>query len=169
MAQTRVRVAVETSFRRKMPARLLRGWAERVLLLLGQPASLGLDVAVTDDARVRELNRLYRGLDEETDVLAFPFQPEAVQAEYYGDTPPDLDMGAFVVPEGEQLLGELVIAYPYAARQAEEAGHPVQDEVRLLLVHGILHLSGYDHTEPEDERVMWAKTHEILEALEQQT
>jgi len=58
-----------------------------------------------------------------------------------------------------------VIAFPYAERQARIAGHSVQDEIRLLLVHGILHLLGYDHMEPEDERQMGEKTNELLARL----
>ena len=167
MPPTKVHVTVAPAFRRQMPARLLRAWAAQALALLGQPAAVGLDIAVTDDAHVRDLNRQYRGLDAETDVLSFPYQPEATPAEYYGETPPAaVNVEDFVVPAAEQLLGELVIAYPYGARQAEEAGHSAQDEMRLLLVHGILHLLGYDHMEPEDEKRMWDKTNEILEALQ---
>ena len=63
------------------------------------------------------------------------------------------------------VLGELVLSYPYAERQATNAGHPVAEELALLTVHGVLHLLGYDHLEPEDQAAMWAKTNAILATL----
>ena len=67
----------------------------------------------------------------------------------------------FVLPPGENedvSLGEIIISYPQTCRQAEQAGHPVGQELTVLLVHGVLHLLGYDHEEPDDEAVMKAAT-----------
>src|SRR2546423_10134077 len=90
-------------------------------------------VTLTGDEHLREYNRRYRGLDETTDVLAFAAREE----------PPDQ---RFQAPPGtEHWLGDIVIALPRARRQAREAGHPMNDEVRLLAVHGFLHLLGYYH------------------------
>ena len=95
-----------------------------------------LSITVTDDETVRGLNREYAGEDAVTDVLSFS-QREGEE---------------FVAPpEGVPPLGEVVIAYPQALRQA--AG-PVEREVERLLVHGVLHLLGYDHAEPEEARRM---------------
>lgn len=174
MNRSAVHVAVDPAYRRAVPAVLLRRWARAALQYLGLAANTGLDIAITDDARVRELNRSYRGLGEATDVLSFPYQDQAVPAPYYGEAPPPATSPptgragpqAFVVPPREAtLLGEVVIAFPYAQRQAQIAGHSVQDEIKLLLVHGILHLLGYDHMEPEDERRMDEKTNELLARL----
>jgi probable rRNA maturation factor len=115
------------------------------------PTELG--VVVSDDATVRELNRRYLGVDEPTDVLSFNLGEE-------GDEP-------FALPPGEAApLGEVIISFPTADRQAEEQGHSVQAEVAHLLVHGVLHLLGYDHLEAEDERTMRQREEEILADLD---
>jgi probable rRNA maturation factor len=119
-----------------------------------------VSVVIADDDVVRELNLQHRGLDENTDVLSFSF---AHQGEYYGEEErsalgTDFD---FVLPPGENdhtSLGEIIISYPQTCRQAEQAGHPVGQELTVLLVHGVLHLLGYDHEEPDDEVAMKAAT-----------
>ena len=119
-----------------------------------------VSVVIADDEVVRELNRQHRGLDENTDVLSFSFTHEG---EYYGEeerdkSETDID---FVLPPTESdgmALGEIIISYSQTCRQAEVAGHPVGQELTVLLVHGVLHLLGYDHEEPDDETVMMAAT-----------
>ncbi len=97
-------------------------------------------VLITDDETMRELNHQYRGLDETTDVLAFAL------GEATGD---------FALPPGAPpQLGEVIISCPQAQRQAQEAGHPLDVELGQLLVHGLLHLLGYDHEEAADEAQM---------------
>ena len=119
-----------------------------------------VSVVIADDEVVRELNLLHRGLDENTDVLSFSFTHEG---EYYGEeerSVPGADFD-FVLPPNESddtSLGEIIISYPQTCRQAEQAGHPVGQELTVLLVHGVLHLLGYDHEEPDDEAVMKAAT-----------
>ncbi len=109
-----------------------------------------LTIVVTDDERVRDLNREYRGVDEPTDVLSF---------QTYGDD-------EFVEsPEAESYLGDVVIAYPFTAAQAMESGRSVKHDLALMVVHGVLHLLGYDHSSPEEEKVMWDKQNSILERL----
>ena len=115
-----------------------------------------VSVVIADDEVVRELNRLHRGLDENTDVLSFSFTHEG---EYYGEEDrsareTDID---FVLPPTENdsvALGEIIISYPQTRRQAEVSGHSAEQELAVLLVHGVLHLLGYDHEEPDDETVM---------------
>ena len=106
-----------------------------------------LSVTVTDDGTVRGLNREYAGEDEVTDVLSFSQQE-----------------GEKLVgpPGGVPALGEVVIAYPQAFRQAEEGGRSVEEEVTRLLIHGTLHLLGYDHAEPGEERRMRGREEELL-------
>ena len=96
------------------------------------------------DRRIRALNRRYRGEDHPTDVLAFP------QGEGGGP------------PGHPGLLGDVVISVETAARQAARAGNSLEREAALLLIHGILHLLGYDHAEPEEERRMQAREEELL-------
>lgn len=107
-------------------------------------------LTLTGDEHLREYNRRYRGIDEPTDVLAFAAQ----------EKPSDQ---RFQAPPGtEHWLGDIVIALPRARRQAREAGHPINDEVRLLAVHGFLHLLGYDHGEPAEETAMTELSNRIL-------
>ena len=128
------------------------------------PMGLGsMGVVIADDGTLRDLNRRHRGLDEVTDVLAFS---NAHQGEYYGEdgsTRESVSAVQFVVPPGAAPgLGEVVISYPQAVRQAREAGHPEEKELTVLLAHGILHLLGYDHVAPEEAAVMEARQAEIL-------
>jgi probable rRNA maturation factor len=118
--------------------------------LLKVPAETVVVLTLTGDEHLREYNRRYRGLDEPTDVLAFAAQ----------EAPKDQ---RFQAPPGtEHWLGDIVISLPRARRQAREAGHPVNHEVRLLAVHGFLHLLGYDHGEPAEETTMTALNNHIL-------
>lgn len=112
------------------------------------PAELSLVIA--DDGKVAELNRRYRNHDGTTDVLSFSLR-EGVKF-----APP---------PDSILHLGEVIISYPQAARQAEAYGYSVAEELALLLVHGILHLLDYDHESPKDARRMRARQKLILESL----
>jgi probable rRNA maturation factor len=109
-------------------------------------------VTLASDENLREYNSRYRGLDEPTDVLAFAAREQPTDPRFL---PP---------PGTEGWLGDIVISVPTARRQAKAAGHPVNDEMRLLAVHGFLHLLGYDHAEPAEEAAMTALTNRILAA-----
>ena len=107
----------------------------------------GLSIVITDDRAVRDLNRRFLGPDEPTDVLSFPLK----------------ERRSFVTSSaGARQLGEVVIAFPTAARQARRAGHPIADELAHLLAHGILHILGYEHERPGQERRMRAREDELL-------
>ena len=88
-----------------------------------------LSVAIVSDRRMRALNRQFRGKDKVTDVLSFPAA----------------DRSASSAPSAAGFLGDMVIASGVARQQAREAGHSIQTEVRVLALHGLLHLLGYDH------------------------
>lgn len=103
-------------------------------------------LVITDDAQIRELNRQFRKMDKETDVLSFPSDEI------------DLDTG-------RPYLGDIIISYPQAKLQAEQAGHSVETELQLLAVHGLLHLLGFDHSNKEEKKLMWAKQAETLNKL----
>jgi len=109
-------------------------------------------VTLTGDENLREYNSRYRGLDEPTDVLAFAAREQPTDQRFHAP------------PGTEDWLGDIVISVPTARRQAKEAGHPVDDEVRLLAVHGFLHLLGYDHAEASEAAAMTALTTRILAA-----
>lgn len=106
----------------------LRPWL-RDLLAVVAPSHDSLSVLFTSDRRMRELNREWRQKDRPTDVLSFPG----------ADT-----------PEGRHL-GDVAISVPTARRQAAEAGHSLERELRILLLHGVLHCLGYDHEEDDGE------------------
>ena len=153
-------VTIKAPFRGRLDRAALRRLAVRVLKAEGvaPPAEVGL--VVTDDETLRDLNRRYRGLDEPTDVLSFGHEPfDRLRTEPFDR----LRTEPFVTPpDGVRRLGEVILSYPTAERQAQEAGHSVQNEAAHLMVHGLLHLVGYDHDDPEDERRMRAREEELL-------
>jgi probable rRNA maturation factor len=120
--------------------------------LLKVPQEAVTVLTLTGDAHLQEYNRRYRGLDEPTDVLAFAAQEKPVDQRFQAP------------PGTENWLGDIVISLPRARTQAREAQHPMNDEVRLLAVHGFLHLLGYDHAEADEEAAMTALTNRILTA-----
>ncbi len=136
----------------------LQSVAEQVLLAQNAGPGVELGLVITSQERVQELNRSYLDRDEPTDVLAFSMLPE-LHTE--GDLPP------FVPPpDGVLHLGEVIISYPQAVTQAKEQGHSVKKELATLIIHGVLHLLGYEHDKPELERQMRAKEAEILSYVE---
>jgi len=122
-------VVVATPDGGRLPTRGLAAW------LVGVAPSRArgeVAIALVSDARMRSLNRAYRGADVATDVLSFP---------HNGLPRPR--------PADERSLGDIVIASGVAARQAREAGHSIATELRVLALHGLLHLLGYDHERDE--------------------
>ena len=115
-------------------------------------------LVVTSDEAVQALNRDYRGIDSPTDVLSFAAQEDA-------PAEPDLALPPELAAEMDRHLGDIVIAYPYASRQAQHFGNTIAAELRLLAIHGTLHLLGYDHATPEEEEAMWAEQEAILSPL----
>ncbi len=148
MAEHVVRVSVVEPFASSLSEDRLESVARRVLEAEGVDAA-ELSVTVTDDETVRCLNREYAGEDAVTDVLSFSQR----EGEEFA-----------APPGGASPLGEVIIAYPQAARQAGEQEQSVDEEVARLLVHGILHLLGYDHAQPEEERRMRAREEELVGA-----
>ena len=137
----------------------LESVAVEVLLAEGTDPRSELGLVITDQEKIRELNLVHLGEDEPTDVLSFPMLPES------GD---EAESGTFIVPpDGIAHLGEVIISCPQAVIQAEERGHSVPKEVATLVIHGVLHILGYDHDEPERERRMRARESEILSRIEE--
>jgi len=134
----------------------LQGIAYQVLVAQGAGAEVELGLVIATQERVKQLNRDYRGRDEPTDVLAF-----SAREEVGADLPPFVQP-----PDGVLHLGEVIISYPQAAIQAEEHRHSVRKEIAILIIHGVLHLLGYEHGNPELERQMRAREAEILSHIE---
>ena len=132
------------------------GWVKKIVrhVLKGEGVASPYEVSLvfTDSETVKQLNRDYRGVDEPTDVLAFYMLPQK-----------GADSSFVLPPDGLTRLGEVIISYPQAVEQAKEQGHPPERELALLVVHGILHLLGYDHEEPEEESKMRERERELLE------
>ena len=140
----------------EFPRELLERAAHAALENQSESPDTELTIVLTDDAKIQELNREYLGIDSPTDVLSFP------ATETDGS---EID-GSEIDPEtGARYLGDILISLPYAARSAERAGHPLEAEVQLLVVHGVLHLSGHDHAEADEKNRMWEAQAGILEAL----
>jgi probable rRNA maturation factor len=148
-----IEVQVDEEFVNLVDEQNMRAAAAEVLRQAGK-SSAALTIAVTDDDYVRQLNREYRGIDAPTDVLSFGSEPDEPEDETIGASqalalPPEL------AAELENYLGDLVIAYPYTVHQAAYYQTSVAAELRLLAIHGTLHLLGYDHATPEEEALMW--------------
>jgi probable rRNA maturation factor len=135
-------------------------FSDAVFLAIDQPgleqaASAALDhvtakgdltVVLTDDAQLHDLNRQFLGIDAPTDVLSFPS----------GEIDPET---------GAPYLGDVLISVPRAQEQATAKGHALQAELSLLVVHGVLHLLGYDHADVADKQTMWQAQATILARL----
>ena len=123
---------------------------EQAALAALQHAQAGQQVeaslVLSDDAQLHDLNLQFLGIDAPTDVLAFQS----------GETDPDSQ---------ETYLGDIIISYPRAQAQAATGEHPVEAELQLLVVHGMLHLLGYDHAEAEQKAAMWAAQRSVLTGL----
>jgi len=153
-----INVLFEEGLEQKLEEGWLRSIAELVLSTQGISPNAELGLVITGQERVQQLNRDYRGRDEPTDVLAF----SAVEEPQPGAPP-------FVVPpDGILHLGEVIISYPQAVIQAEEHRHSVEREIAILVIHGVLHLLGYDDEEPEPKCRMAAREQEILGCIEEQ-
>jgi probable rRNA maturation factor len=111
-----------------------------------QSADGDLTIVLTDDEQLHHLNRDYLGVDAPTDVLSFPAS----------ETDPET---------GRRYLGDILLSVSRAETQASAAGHPLVDEARLLVVHGVLHLLGHDHAEAEEKAKMWKAQGEIMDRL----
>ena len=144
ISNTQKKVKIPTGIRL-----LIRRCCHAVLQLENFDGSAEVSVRFVDNEEIRKLNKQYRNIDKETDVLSFPMGENGVY-DVNHDT-------------GAKILGDIVISMEKAVEQAKMYNHPLQREVGFLTVHSMLHLLGYDHMEPEEEKEMFAKQKEILE------
>ena len=136
-----------------------------------------LSILLVDRTVMAQLNARYMGERRPTDVLAFPMDGPSPASgppggpvgprgfaggERLADDDEDLDDDEEDDDDAPWLLGDVVLCPSYAADQARRAGHPLAAELELLVVHGILHLCGFDHAEPEEDQAMRARTDELL-------
>jgi probable rRNA maturation factor len=126
---------------------LLENAAQQTLGQVDPQRDADLSLALSDDDQIRRLNRQFLDVDAPTDVLAFP--------------------GSEIDPDSQvEYLGDVIISYPRALAQSIAAGHSVEDELCLLVVHGVLHLLGYDHSNEQEKAAMWALQDQILAHLD---
>ncbi len=149
---------VDRDFQEQVDKKWLRRLVKETIAVYGVESEVELSLLITDDATVHKLNKKYRGVDRTTDVLSF-----ALEADKCGDA-----SAGFVMPPGSTTqLGEVIVSYPKAADQAAERNLAVEDELALLVVHGVLHLLGYDHDKPVREREMKSLEQRVLSAVQE--
>lgn len=137
---------------------------EQVLTQENCPYEAEAELILTDGETIRRMNREFREIDRETDVLSFPMTAFPSPASYeFLETEEGDD--SFHPETGELLLGDIVISVPQARRQAKEYGHSLKREYAFLVAHSMLHLLGYDHMTPEEAEVMEKKQEEALQTL----
>ncbi|MCJ7576622.1 MAG: rRNA maturation RNase YbeY [Dehalococcoidia bacterium] len=147
-----IEIFVEEEFRGMVDGGWVKKIVRQVLKAEGMAPPYEVSLVFTDPETVQRLNRDYRGVDEPTDVLAFYMLPQR-----------GADSSFALPPDGVTRLGEVIISYPQAVAQAREQGHSPERELALLVIHGILHLLGYDHEEPEEKSKMSERERELLE------
>jgi probable rRNA maturation factor len=153
-----ISILIEEGLEFDLDAEWLQLMMEKTLIAEKVPSNVEISLVITGQERIQELNRDYRGLDQPTDVLSFSLseQKDVIPSSFIGP------------PDGVLHLGEVIISYPQALIQARERGHSIKKELAVLIVHGVLHILGYDHEKPEMEAAMQAREKEILESLEKE-
>ena len=157
MTEPEINISVENNI--NVPVE--RSWLQRIAIITleseGVISVVEIGLVITDSKTIHKLNRTYRGENKPTDVLAFHMTP---------NTNEKSDTSFVSPPDGVHHLGEVVISYPQAVKQAQEQGHSTVQELALLIVHGILHLLGYDHELPDEEQKMRVRENKIIDKLE---
>lgn len=153
MSNFEIEVQIDDEYASLVDGENLRAAAKATLIANGIEDA-ELTIVITSDAAVQQLNCDYRGVDAPTDVLSF-----AAQA---GETEHDLALPPELTAELDCYLGDIIIAYPYTLQQAEHFANTPAAELRLMVIHGVLHLLGDDHDTPEAEAEMWARQEAVL-------
>jgi probable rRNA maturation factor len=141
-----IHIQVDEDFWPVVKTTELRKAARSACSVAGLPTDSEFTIVITGDKQVRTLNREYRKVNDTTDVLSFPSTEKDPRT-------------------GKKYLGDVVISHPRASQQATAAGHSSQDELCLLIIHGVLHLAGHDHAEKEEEQAMFNLQRNALSAL----
>jgi len=131
---------------RKISRSKLKQWLKRIEQTLKIKKHLEISLAIVSDAAIKKLNRTYRGKNQTTDVLSFG----------------EVDSTVKISQSVKNYLGEIIICYPQASRQAKTNGHSLEKELQLLLTHGFLHLLGHDHQKAKEAKIMREFEQKIL-------
>ena len=152
-----INISIDKEFKKYLKSIWLRKIAKIVIAAKNVGTTkLEMSLVITGDEQIHELNLKYLDEDRPTDVLSFPMNEQL-------DAVP-----VFVnIPDGKLHLGDIIISYPTAVTQAKEHHHSVNREIIILLIHGILHLLGYDHDIPARKKVMNAREAVILKTIKE--
>jgi probable rRNA maturation factor len=157
LAHMEINVLVDKEYKSQVKSAWLKNIIRQILNAEKINVHSEIGLVITSDETIQELNLKYLAEDRPTDVLSFPMN------ERVGGKPLFIE-----VPDGKTHLGDIMISYPTAVKQATEHNHPVSREITILLIHGILHLLGYDHNIPECKRLMKNRESTILKNIEEQ-
>jgi len=156
-----VDILIDEEYQQQLTPDFLEKIAVAALKHIHPEGNFQLGIVITGDDEVRRLNREYRGIDATTDVLSFAMQDNPVEDDE------DEGIGQFPLAlDGVEHLGEVIISMPQAGRQAEAGGHSLSMEISVLVIHGVLHLLGFDHEEDEEAEIMENHEAGILANLE---
>ena len=144
-------VLFENNTKEEVNYKLIENVISEALKYEGVSDNTEISVTIVDNEEIRKINNKFRNIDRATDVLSFPL----------------IDFDNEDLPnDGSKIyLGDIIISIERAKEQANEYGHSLDREVGFLTAHSMLHLLGYDHMVPEEEKVMFAKQEEILSNL----
>ncbi|MGI2336783.1 MAG: rRNA maturation RNase YbeY [Dehalogenimonas sp.] len=156
----KIDITIDREFKKALPVPWLRSLARQILVAQCAESGSEMGIYITGQDKIRELNRVYRNKDKPTDVLSFSFYVK----EAAGDATTDVEFPP--AADGSLHLGELVISLPQAELQAAELGHSLKAEIARLLIHGVMHLLGFDHEIETDAEIMEARELEILKQLD---
>ena len=161
MSTHEVNIYIEPKIKASVQETWFKTQINKILYLLDLSMQSEVGLVITNNEVMQTLNKTYRNNDETTDVLAFSM--DAVQSKKKGKR------ARVSAPDGILHLGELIISYPEAIVQAESKGHDIKSELLILLIHGMLHLFGYDHEQSREKaQRMRIKEREILTKLTQE-
>jgi probable rRNA maturation factor len=155
----RIHLHIRSTFRRLGRAKLMRDTALAALAQAEPSGPVEFTLRLTDDSELHALNKQYRGMDEPTDVLSFG-------GEGFVDGLLAPTSHPFSHPREERMyLGDIMISMDRCVAQARQYGHSVDDELALLVIHGVLHVLGYDHDTPARKKRMWQAQTRAFEAI----
>ena len=146
---------------------LIKDVISAVLESEGCPYEAEVNVTIGDDETIRIINRDFRDIDKETDVLSFPAVEFGTPGDFEGMAA-EFEENSFMYfnPDtGELMLGDMILSADRVQKQAEEYGHSRKRELAFLVAHSMFHLLGYDHMEPEEAQVMEKRQEEVLEQM----
>ncbi len=141
-----INIVISDEYLERVEEGLLTSAAETVLQLSGITDEVEMSVVIESDEQLSDLNQRFLGINAPTDVLSFPAD----------EMDPD---------SGLRILGDVIISFPRAVEQAAAANEKLEDELQLLVVHGTLHILGYDHATAEDKTTMWLEQQRALDKL----